>query len=85
MKKTSIVVDGVTYHAEQPELKKAKIAIEKFEWIKISIENQLAAAQNLYDNMREEGLNFGSIEAEGFLRAMKTLSSEIKMIEDTLQ
>jgi|GEM_PF-6839660 len=80
--KNSIIVDGVTYYREQPELTKAKVAIEKYEWLTASIRHVLEAAQGLYDNMKEEGLNFSSIEAEGYLRCAKQLSNEIAAIED---
>jgi hypothetical protein len=36
-------------------------------------------AQNLYDNMKEEGLTFGTMEAEGYLRAFKYITD---LLED---
>ena len=85
MKKNSIVVDGVMYYAEHPDLTKAKQAIDKWEWIKSEILVTNEQAQALYDNMKEEGLAFGSVEAEGFLRCAKTLAEKAKYIEDSFE
>lgn len=81
--KTSIVVDGVTYYAEHPDLAKAKQAIDKWEWIKSEIFATVERGQELYDNMKEEGLVFGAIDAEGFLRCAKTLKERVKIIEES--
>jgi exonuclease VII small subunit len=37
-----------------------------------SLERHLDQAQQLYDDMKENGLSFSTIEAEGYLRGMKT-------------
>lgn len=81
--KTSIVVDGVTYYTEHPDLTKAKQAIDKWEWIKSEILVAVDQGQALYDNMKEEGLTFGAIEAEGFLRCAKALKEQVRIIEDS--
>lgn len=81
--KTSIVVDGVTYYTEHPDLTKAKDAIDKWEWIRSEILLAAEQGQALYDNMKEEGLTFGVVEAEGFLRCAKTLKEKVKIIEES--
>ena len=40
-------------------------------------------AFRLYENMKDEGFTVGMIEAEGYLRAMKTVVNKIKEIEDS--
>lgn len=81
--KTSIVVDGVTYYTEHPDFAKAEQAIDKWEWIKSEIFTTVERGQELYDKMKEEGLSFGAIEAEGFLRCAKTLKERVKLIEES--
>lgn len=76
-----VIIDGVTYYREQPELTNAKKVLDKIEWIRGDVKTELDRAQALYDNMKEEGLTFGSIEAEGYLRACKTIWNQIEFIE----
>lgn len=79
--KHSIIVDGVTYFREPPDLTKAKLAIDKFEWLKSDILAMLDRAQGLYDNMEAEGLTFGTVEAEGYLRAAKEIKNTLEYVE----
>lgn len=44
--------------------------------LKHLIEYELLAAQQVYDNYYCEGLNINTIEAEGYLRAVKTIRNE---------
>lgn len=46
---------------------------EKYEYIVSELIYLKEQAQNLYDNMKEEGLTVGLVEAEGYLRAFKTI------------
>ena len=85
MKKNSIVVDGVTYYAEHPDLTKAKQALEKWEWIKSDILSTVEQSQRFYDKMKDDGLTFSTIEAEGYLRCAKTLKNTIEMIEQSFE
>ena len=80
--KTSIIVDGVTYYRDPPDLTKAKRVVEKWEWIKSFINDGVLNAQALYDNMKAEGLNVGMIEAEGYLRCAKTMLNQIAHIDE---
>lgn len=50
------------------------------EYLKFKLDEYLQDAQLLYDNMRAEGLTFGSIESEGALRIIKTLHNDIYWI-----
>lgn len=76
-----IVVDGVTYYQEHPDLAKAKVLVEKWGWLTDFIISTNEQAQELYDNMKEEGLQFSTIEAEGFLRAAKTMTNKVTEIQ----
>ncbi len=80
--KNKIVVDGVEYFRETPEMTEMKKVAERYEWLKSDIERELENAQALYDNMKEEGLNFGTVEAEGYLRCAKLMVNLIKQVED---
>ena len=42
------------------------------------LESQVGEAQYLYDNMKEEGLKFSTIEAEGYLRGLKVAFNSVK-------
>lgn len=80
--KNSIVVDGVVYYREPTDLTKAKKVLEKYDWMKEEIRSELGKAQSLYDNMKEEGLTFSTIEAEGALRAVKRIVNTINYIDE---
>ncbi|MNL77583.1 hypothetical protein D3C87_2038030 [compost metagenome] len=45
--------------------------------IKERLDSFLEHAQYNYENFTSEGLTFGSIEAEGYLRAVKQIRNEI--------
>ena len=79
--KNQIVVNGVTYYAQLPESNMENPAQEKFDWLKSIIVQELHAAQALYDNCKQEGLAFNSIEAEGYLRCAKRLHNDLMDIE----
>jgi hypothetical protein len=81
--KTSIVVDGVTYYREQPELTKAKEVVEKYEWLKAEITSTRGHAQEQYDDCKSHGLSFAAIDAEGYLRCAIQLCELVKHIEET--
>ena len=76
-----VIVDGVPYYREQPELFKAKKVLGKIEWIKHDIKTGLNDAQDLYDSVKNGGLTFNTIEAEGYLRAYKNVWDLIEHIE----
>ena len=42
------------------------------------LEGQMNQAQQLYDDMKENGLQFSTIEAEGYLRGLKTAFNSAK-------
>lgn len=81
MDKNSIVVDGVTYYKEHPDLEKAKDVLEKYEDLVWDIKNHLKKAEDLYEDFKEQGLTFNSIEAEGFLRSAKTVMGFLDQVE----
>jgi hypothetical protein len=83
MIKNKITVDGVEYYREHPDLEKAKKVLENWDWMKCFVRNELELAQGLYDNMKDEGLSFGMIEAEGYLRCAKTMQHKIVEIDET--
>ncbi len=82
--KNSIVVDGIEYFREHPKANENQVFVERYDWLKSRIEQEMHNAQELYENMKEEGLNFGTIEAEGYLRCAKFFANTLKMIEEEL-
>lgn len=82
--KNSITVDGITYYREHPDFAKAKDVVEKFDWISRVIRNNVDLAQRLYNEMTEDGLKFGTVEAEGYLRCARYLEYELNDINKTI-
>ena len=56
---------------------------ERYESLKEQLQQLHTEAQDLYDNMQQEGLSAGLIEAEGYLRAAKRVEHLIEMTEET--
>lgn len=75
----SEILDAVNALDQQPEHPTWR---ERYEWLCASITGLHQEAQNLYEDMQQNGLKFSSIEAEGYLRAMKTVVNEIKRIDE---
>jgi hypothetical protein len=82
--KNSIIIDGIVYYKESPEAKDASVTLEKYKWLVAEIRQSEQEATELYENMQEEGLNFSTIEAEGYLRAMKVIYGKMNYIEECL-
>lgn len=79
--KKSIVVDGVTYYREHPDLEKAKEVLEKYDNLVWKITYQLQTAQELYNDFKAQELTFNTIEAEGFLRSIKEISDYVDYLK----
>lgn len=77
-----VYVNEVPYYREVVDLTKAKKVLEKWEWIKDHIDGELISTQTLYDDMKKNGLSFNVIEAEGFLRAIKTVKQQLDYIDE---
>ena len=73
-----VYVNEVPYYREAVDLTKAKKVLEKWEWIKSHIENELADTQAAYDDLKKNGLSFNVIEAEGFLRAIMDVKRQLE-------
>lgn len=79
-----VYVNDIPYYREVVDLTKAKKVLEKWEWIKSDIENELAVTQAGYDDLKKNGLSFNVIEAEGFLRAIKTVKQQLEYIDEIM-
>lgn len=79
-----VYVNEVPYYREAVDLTKAKKALEKWEWIKSHIENELAVTQTAYDDLKKNGLSFNVIEAEGFLRAITNVKRQLEYIDEIM-
>ena len=79
-----VYVNDVAYYREAMDLAKAKKVLEKWEWIKSHIENELADTQAAYDDLKKNGLSFNVIEAEGFLRAIMDVKRQLEYIDEIM-
>lgn len=79
-----VYVNDVPYYREAVDLAKAKKVLEKWEWIKSHIENELADTQTAYDDLKKNGLSFNVIEAEGFLRAIRDVKRQLEYIDEIM-
>ena len=79
-----VYVNDVPYYRESVDLTKAKKVLEKWEWIKSHIENELADTQTAYDDLKKNGLSFNAIEAEGFLRAITNVKRQLEYIDEIM-
>ena len=79
-----VYVNDVPYYREAVDLAKAKKVLEKWEWIKSHIENELADTQTAYDDLKKNGLSFNAIEIEGFLRAIILIKRQLEYIDEIM-
>ena len=79
-----VYVNEVPFYREDVDLTKAKKVLEKWEWIKSHIENELDVTQTAYDDLKKNGLSFNVIETEGFLRAIKTVKHQLEYIDEII-
>lgn len=79
-----VYVNGVPFYREAADLTKAKKVLEKWEWIKSYIENELADTQTMYDDLKKYGLSLNVIEAEGFLRAIINVRRQLEHIDEVI-
>ena len=77
-----VYVNDVPYYREAVDLAKAKKVLQKWEWIKSHINNELADTQAAYDDLKKNGLSFNVIEAEGFLRAIIDVRRQLDHIDE---
>lgn len=83
-----VYVNEIPFYREAVDLTKAKKALEKalekWEWIKSHINNELADTQAAYDDLKKNGLSFNVIEAEGFLRAITDVKRQLEYIDEIM-
>ena len=79
-----VYVNEIPFYREAVDLTKAKKALEKWEWIKSHINNELADTQAVYDDLKKNGLSFNVIEAEGFLRALIDVRRQLDHIDEII-
>ena len=79
-----VYVNEIPFYREAVDLTKAKKVLEKWEWIKSHINDELAETQATYDDLKKNGLSFNVIEAEGFLRAIKTIHAQLQYIDEVI-
>lgn len=79
-----VYVNDVPYYREAVDLTKAKKVLEKWEWIKRHIENELAVTQTEYDDLKKNGLSFDAIKIEGFLRAIILIKRQLEYIDEIM-
>lgn len=77
-----VVVNGVVYHRKKPAGEDFVRLREKYDWLQHEVSQMLDRAQEQYDQMREDGLTIGTVEAEGYLRAAKDMQKWVEYIEE---
>ena len=82
----NITLNGIEYtqvgcEISLEEFNKVK---EELSWLKHEIERNYEYAQNVLQDYKESGLTFNSIEAEGYLRASKTIYEQLKYISENI-
>lgn len=77
----TVYVDGVYYYQQSDGVKELVAYRRMFADMKDRIGDMQQHAQSLYDDYKREGLGFGMVEAEGYLRA----AIEMKNIVDELE
>lgn len=55
---------------------------EKYQWLCKLLEEEQQEAQETYDSMKSQSLDFSTVEAEGFLRAMNLVKKLIVYVEE---
>ena len=79
-----VYVNEVPFYREAVDLTKAKKVLEKWEWIKRHIENELADTQTEYDDLKKNSLSFDAIKIEGFLRAIILIKRQLEYIDEIM-
>lgn len=79
-----VYVNEVPFYREDVDLTKAKKVLEKWEWIKSHINDELEHTQAVYDDLKKNGLSFNAIEAEGFLRAIIDVRRQLDYIDEVI-
>ena len=75
----SIVVNGVTYYRTQPKTDNYK---DKYYCLVLDLKDYIKDAEAIYEEFKALGLNFNSIEVEGYLRSAKMVEDIIKKVEE---
>lgn len=76
----TIIINGVTYYRKQEAGPDVVRLTERLDWLEQEIRTMLTTAQSLYDQMREDGLTVGTIEAEGYLRAARDMQKWVDYV-----
>ena len=80
MKKT-IVLNGKTYIALD-DVQASTADDTRYEELVEIINQEYKDAKYLYNDMKQQELSFGTIEAEGYVRALRIILSQIENIEE---
>jgi len=75
---SSINVNGVTYYSEPQVSEKESELKGILDEIKWQSDRMVENAKSWYSDYKEQGLSFGSIEAEGYLRAALEMNTWLK-------
>ena len=71
---------------DQPRNDAAEAAIwkERFEWLADLLKREHINAKFQIEQLKEQGLSFNSLEAEGFLRGILEANDLVKMVLDQI-
>lgn len=84
MTKEYIVLNGVRYvrAGSQTEIP-VDHSREKWEWLTGSVDAANREGTALYEDMKANDFTFGTAEAEGYLRGIRFVLNEMKMINES--
>lgn len=84
MSKEYIVLNGVRYVRADSQ---TEIPVDhsraKWEWLRGSVDSENQVGTALYEDMKVNGFTIGTAEAEGYLRGIRFILNEMKMIDET--
>lgn len=84
MTKEYIVLNGVRYvRADSPPKIPVDHSREKWTWLTGSVDNANREGTALYEDMKANAFTFGTAEAEGYLRGIRFVLNEMKMINES--
>ena len=72
------LIEREVYHRSTPN----KVFEEKYSHLTSDIEFELSRAQESYNELKADGLTANTIEAEGYLRALRWVESSIKYVDE---
>lgn len=76
-----VTIDGIEYiKRDHNSGETVEIMEDQLAQIETTLDEMITHGQALYDDFKREGLSFGQVEAEGYLRAVKEMKHRFNEI-----